>query len=101
MFFYRFDFGVGMVVGFFVGLAAGAIWLTFLYNGTRGSALMAVLWHTSWNVVNQLGLVLSDVIVAVMSTCVMVSCTDRAHQMARDVVVTEAKICVCATGPPS
>ncbi len=62
-----------MVVGFFVGLAAGAIWLTFLYNGTRGSALMAVLWHTSWNIVNQLGLVLSDVIVAVMSTCVMVS----------------------------
>ena len=73
MFFYRFDFGVGMVVGFFIGLATGAIFMTFLFNGSGGSALMAMLWHTSWNIASQLALVLSDVIVAVMSTCVMIA----------------------------
>ena len=52
-FFYRFDFqGIGMLVGFFVGLLAGAFWLTFLFNGTGGSVKVVAGWHVIWNVAN-------------------------------------------------
>ncbi len=71
-FFYRFEFNAVMAIGFIVGLVAGAVWLTFLYNGTGGSALMAIIWHTSWNIVNQIAMLLSDVILAVMSTFVII-----------------------------
>jgi len=37
IFFYRIEFGLGQVTGFLVGLFAGAILLTFLYNSTKGS----------------------------------------------------------------
>lgn len=73
MFLYRFEFGIGQVVGFFVGMFAGAIWLTFLYNSTDGSTLMVVFWHTSWNIVNIIGLVVSIEVVAYMSTMVIVA----------------------------
>ncbi len=73
MFFYRFEFGIGQVIGFFIGLFAGAIWLTFLYNSTGGSTLMVALWHTTWNIVNIFGLVVSVDVVSVMSAMVMVA----------------------------
>ncbi len=73
MFFYRFEFGIGQAVGFFIGLLAGAIWLTFLYNSTGGSTLMVTLWHTSWNLVNIFGLVVSVEVVSIMSAMVMVA----------------------------
>ncbi len=73
MFFYRFEFGIGPLIGFFLGLFAGAIWLTFLYNSTGGSILMVALWHTTWNVVNIFALVISLEVVAIMSTLVMVA----------------------------
>lgn len=71
-FFYRFEFTAGMAIGFFVGLIAGSVWLTFLYNSTGGSALMAIIWHTGWNVVNQVAMLISDVVLAVMSTSVII-----------------------------
>lgn len=43
-FFYRYEFGLGQIVGFFLGLLAGAIWLTCLYNATGGSVLMVAIW---------------------------------------------------------
>ena len=73
MFFYRFEFGIGQVIGFFIGLFAGAIWLTFLYNSTGGSTLMVALWHTTWNLVNIFGLVVSVEVVSMMSAMVMVA----------------------------
>lgn len=72
MFLYRFEFGVGQVIGFFIGMFAGAIWLTFLYNSTNGSTLMVALWHITWNIVNIIGLVVSTEVVALMSAMVMV-----------------------------
>jgi len=72
MFFYRFEFGVGQVVGFFVGLFAGAIWLTFLYNSTAGATSMVALWHTGWNIVNIVGLAVSVEVVSLMSAMVIV-----------------------------
>ncbi len=73
MFFYRLEFGTGEIIGFALGLFAGAIWLTFLYNSTGGNTLMAALWHVSWNVVNILGLVVSMEVVSMMSLMVMIA----------------------------
>ena len=36
-FLYRYTFGLGSLVGFLLGLCAGAIWLTYLYNSTGGA----------------------------------------------------------------
>ena len=52
-FVYRFEFqGPMTIVGFFVGLLAGALWLTFLFNSTGGSVWTVAAWHALWNVVN-------------------------------------------------
>jgi len=42
-------FGALTLLGFFVGIAAGAIVLTFVYHRTRDSILMAALWHVGYN----------------------------------------------------
>jgi membrane protease YdiL (CAAX protease family) len=43
--------GLRILPGFFLGVLAGAIVLTWLYNSSRGSVLAAVLWHASFNFV--------------------------------------------------
>ena len=63
--------GPQIVPAFFLGILAGAIVLTWLYNSSRGSVLAAALWHASFNFVtaspNAGGFV-----AAVTSTLVMV-----------------------------
>lgn len=44
--------GLRVLPGFFVGLLAGAIVLTWLYNSSHGSVLAVVLWHASFNYVS-------------------------------------------------
>jgi membrane protease YdiL (CAAX protease family) len=74
MFFYRFSFeGAGTVIGFFVSLAAGAFWLTFLYNSTGGSVLAVALWHTVWNAANLTAAVLSPELVATLNALMMLA----------------------------
>ena len=66
--------GLGVVgtAGFLIGLVAGAIVLTSLYNASRGSILVVALWHGSWNWVAT-----SDAFagtwVAIMTTVIMVA----------------------------
>ena len=63
--------GLQIIPAFFLGILAGAIVLTWLYNASGGSVLAAALWHASFNFVtaspNAGGLV-----AAVTSTLVMV-----------------------------
>jgi membrane protease YdiL (CAAX protease family) len=47
--------GAPAVVGFLFGLLAGAIVLTFLYDGTRGSILLVALWHILINIIADRG----------------------------------------------
>jgi CAAX protease family protein len=43
--------GLGAVglIGFLIGLGAGAVLLTALYNASKGSILAVALWHGTWN----------------------------------------------------
>jgi membrane protease YdiL (CAAX protease family) len=43
--------GLRVLPGFFLGILAGAIVLTWLYNRSGGSVLSAALWHASFNLV--------------------------------------------------
>jgi hypothetical protein len=46
-FFYLFD--PSMAFGWVIALFAGAVILTWLYNSTSGSILMAAIWHGCFN----------------------------------------------------
>jgi membrane protease YdiL (CAAX protease family) len=69
-FFYRYDLSGGMLIGFIIGVFAGAIWLTFIFNYTKGSLLAVSIWHFTWNTVSMIGK--TGMIAAIMSTLIMV-----------------------------
>lgn len=54
-FFYRYDLKGVAYIGFVLGVIAGAIWLTFLFNYTRGSILAVSVWHFTFNAVSMIG----------------------------------------------
>ncbi len=70
---YRYQLGVGDVVGFFLGLLAGSIILTSLYNSSQGSVLPVMLWHVCLNVAFSLGALISTTLNAAISVEVMVA----------------------------
>jgi CAAX protease family protein len=70
---YRYHLGGIDLVFFVLGILAGSIWLTYLYNATGGSVLMVMGWHTSWNVVNVAAAVLSGPLVASLTVEVIVA----------------------------
>jgi hypothetical protein len=62
--------GVSILPAFFLGILAGAIVLTWLYNSSHGSVLAVVLWHASFNFVTASPNV-GGLVAAVTSTLVM------------------------------
>lgn len=73
LFTYRYGFGPVEVVGFVLALLAGSVWFTALYTATGGSVLMTALWHTLWNVVNLVAMVVSPPALSLMSAFVVVA----------------------------
>jgi membrane protease YdiL (CAAX protease family) len=69
-FFYRYELSGGMLLGFILGLFAGSIVLTFLFNYTKGSLLAVSLWHFTFNMVSMIGT--EAVLAATMSTIIMI-----------------------------
>ena len=92
--------GLSILPGFFLGVLAGAIVLTWLYNSSGGSVLAAVLWHASFNFVtaspNAGGLVAAVTSTLVMVWAVAVVCRydwatlASAKRVERGVTVTES-----------
>ena len=70
LFFYLYD--VTVIVGLLLGLLAGAITFTWLYNSTGGSILMTAVWHGAFNFVTGCISCKAGVAAAVLSTCVMI-----------------------------
>lgn len=64
-FFYRFDFSLGISIGFFFGIFVGAIILTSIYNSSRGMLIPVMLFHFLNNLCSEFD---KEIIVAVLST---------------------------------
>lgn len=60
MFFYHFDFGPAMVLGWAVSLYFGTVFLTFLLNSTRGSLVAVILFHVSLDLATGLAAAIAD-----------------------------------------
>ncbi len=63
--------GPGTVVGWLVGLACGAVFLTWLYNSARASMVTILVWHGLFNTITA-SEAAPGLIAAVTSTAVMV-----------------------------
>lgn len=70
LFFYLYD--ATILVGFLLGLLAGAITFTWLYNSTGGSILLVAVWHGAFNFVTGCAACKTGTAAAVVSTLVMV-----------------------------
>jgi membrane protease YdiL (CAAX protease family) len=69
-FFYLYD--VTVIPGLLLGLLAGAITFTWLYNSTGGSILLVAVWHGAFNFVTGCLACKTGLSAAVVSTLVMV-----------------------------
>ncbi|WP_169735721.1 CPBP family intramembrane glutamic endopeptidase [Intrasporangium oryzae] len=67
------DFPPAMVPVFVFGLLAGAVVLTWLYNGTGGSILAVAVWHALYNLTGATRAAGSGALSAVMWTFVVVT----------------------------
>jgi uncharacterized protein len=71
-FFYRYHFsGPGAYAGFYIGMACGAVVLTYIYLMSRQSVLAVALWHTMFNLVTLLGGAMVPSVAALASFMVM------------------------------
>jgi membrane protease YdiL (CAAX protease family) len=64
--------GPGTLVGFLLGVLAGAVFLTWLYNSSGGSILIVAIWHGLFDYVTACIECKSGAIAATVSTLVMV-----------------------------
>lgn len=64
--------GPGTFIGFLLGVLAGAIFLTWLYNGSGGSIVIVAVWHGLFDYVTACTECKSGLIAATVSTLVMI-----------------------------
>lgn len=64
-FLWRFNFSMGIAIGFFFGIFVGAIILTSIFNLSRGCVLAAIIFHLTNNIASAFD---KNYIVAVVST---------------------------------
>jgi CAAX protease family protein len=64
--------GPGSLVGFLLGILAGAVFLTWLYNSSGGSILIVAVWHGLFDYVTACTECKSGMIAATVSTLVMI-----------------------------
>lgn len=70
LFFYSYD--TSIIPGMLIGLLAGAITFTWLFNSTGGSILMVAIWHGLFNFTTACTSCKTSAIAAIISTLVMV-----------------------------
>ncbi len=63
---------IGMLLGFLLGILAGAVLLTWLYNSSGGSILIVAVWHGLFDYVTACTECKSGLTAAVISSLVMV-----------------------------
>jgi membrane protease YdiL (CAAX protease family) len=73
MFFYHFDFGPALVVGWAVSLYFGTVFLTFLLNSTRGSLVGVILFHASLDLATGFAGAVGDVATMTVGASVVVA----------------------------
>ena len=64
--------GPGTLIGFLLGVLAGAVFLTWLYNSSGGSILIVAIWHGLFDYVTACTECKSGLIAATVSTLVMI-----------------------------
>ena len=72
-FFYRLQFGFGTTIGFFIGMLAGGIIMTCLYNESGGKTLLPILFHTTFNIVSIVSLATLPEVTYTITTLQMVA----------------------------
>lgn len=73
-FYYRLQFdSIGATIGFFIGMLAGGIFMTHLYNESGGKTLLPILFHTTFNIVSQVSLATQPEVAYTISTVLMVA----------------------------
>ncbi|HEX5651450.1 MAG TPA: CPBP family intramembrane glutamic endopeptidase [Chitinophagaceae bacterium] len=68
-FFYRYQLSGPMLLGLILGIYAGSLYLTHLFNFTKGSLLVVTIWHITWDIVSMIGK--EGMIAAIMSSIIM------------------------------
>jgi membrane protease YdiL (CAAX protease family) len=64
--------GIGTLIGFVLGVLAGAVFLTWLYNSSGGSVLIVAVWHGLFDYVTACTECKSGLVAATVSTMVMI-----------------------------
>jgi len=72
-FFYRLQFGFGATIGFFIGMLAGGIIMTYLVNESGGKTLLHILLHTPWNIVSMVSLATFPEVTYAITTLQMIA----------------------------
>jgi membrane protease YdiL (CAAX protease family) len=82
-------FGAAMVVGWLVGLLAGSIALTFLYQRSGESILLVAAWHTAFNLTSAteatrgLGAAMASTVVMVAALVIAIGWVVAGHRRSR------------------